>query len=143
MPWQKQIPGRSAPRAREVHKGSDDLNLEPVVGIGELGFHADPSRSLSGYDPFIPDGIHLLIRGDVGKPYGCEQELCLPAADLRQGLLDLSEDVAGLLRDGELERRLGNITGKIGSIAHHHEIAVPRRHAGAPNIRHVPPLLVR
>ena len=94
----------------------DDADLDQILGVREPGLDARPRRRLPRHDPLVPHRIYVVEVADVGQPDGGHQQLRLVAATVRQQLVYLVKDLAGLRR-GVRDRVIGDDAGGIDSVA--------------------------
>src|SRR3954453_788589 len=72
-------------------------DLDRVLRRGELCLDGRAGRRVAGRDPAVPERVHLVEGGDVGKPDIRRQELRLVGAGLGEQAVDDRQDVLGLL----------------------------------------------
>src|SRR5215831_11149114 len=77
-------------------KSCDRHDLDQIFRRREPRLDGGPRRRVGRIDPGIPGGVHVGVDAHVGDVHGGGEELRLVAADRRQRLVDLLEDLLGL-----------------------------------------------
>src|SRR5262245_40591528 len=94
--------------------GRGGHDLDQVLGRSQSRFDGRPRRRVGGIDPGVPGGVHVAIDPHVGHVHGGGEDLRLVAANGRQGLVDLLEDLLGLalgVRRGIGRHHAGQVHG--------------------------------
>src|SRR5207249_9701185 len=76
--------------------GRDGHDLDQIFRRREPRLDGGPCRRVGRIDPGIPGGVHVGVDAHVGDVHGGGEELGLVAADRRERLVDLFEDLLGL-----------------------------------------------
>src|SRR6266436_5005153 len=76
--------------------GRDGHDLDQVLGRRQPRLHGRSRRGVGGIDPGVPGGVHVAVHPHVGHVHGGGEDLRLVAADRRQRLVDLLENLLGL-----------------------------------------------
>src|SRR5262245_46877038 len=80
----------------------DDRDLDQVVRGREPGLDGGPGRRVGLVEPRIPGGVHAVVVADVRDPHVRPHDLRLVATEVRQGLVDLPQDLPRLTLGVEL-----------------------------------------
>src|SRR3989475_683139 len=96
--------------------GRDGHDLDQILGRRQPRLHGRPRRGVGGIDPGVPGGVHVAVNPHVGHVHGGGEDLRLLAADRRQRLVDLLENLLGLAL--RVRGRVGrHHTGQIHRVA--------------------------
>src|SRR5258705_7178358 len=104
--------------------GRDGHDLDQIFRRREPRLDGGPCRRVGRIDPGIPGGVHVGVGAHVGDVHGGGEELGLVAADRRQRLVDLLEDLLGLAL-GVRGRVGGDHAGEIHRVSVDNRLAQP------------------
>src|SRR5262245_16932588 len=116
--------GLGGPRAPMWLKRRDGHDLDQIFRRREARLDGGPRRRVGRIDPGIPGGVHVGVDAHVGDVHGGGQELRLVAADRRQRLVDLLENLLGLAL-GVHGRVGGDHAGEIHRVSVNDRLAQP------------------
>src|SRR5438034_6898878 len=108
--------------------GRDGHDLDEVLWRGQPRLDGRARRCVGGIDPGVPRGVHVGVDPHVGDVHRGGEDLRLVAADRRQRLVDLLEDLLGLTL--AVGRRVGrHHAGQVHRVAVDDRLTQPRSHA--------------